>query len=100
MNIEFNRVTWYSILLAIILFLGVFTGGIYFGTRYTEIEKLLPKNEGIACTTEAKLCPDGSAVGRTGPNCEFAECPTTPINNENLGNDAGAVDIPRDFVPQ
>jgi len=28
-----------------------------------------------ACTMEAKLCPDGSSVGRTGPNCEFAECP-------------------------
>lgn len=23
---------------------------------------------------EAKICPDGSAVGRTGPNCEFASC--------------------------
>lgn len=28
----------------------------------------------IACTADAKLCPDGSAVGRVGPNCEFAEC--------------------------
>jgi len=28
-----------------------------------------------ACTMEAKLCPDGSAVGRTGPDCEFAKCP-------------------------
>lgn len=28
-----------------------------------------------ACTQEAKLCPDGSSVGRTGPNCEFADCP-------------------------
>jgi len=27
------------------------------------------------CTQEAKICPDGSAVGRTGPNCEFARCP-------------------------
>ena len=27
------------------------------------------------CTQEAQLCPDGSSVGRTGPNCEFAECP-------------------------
>jgi hypothetical protein len=27
------------------------------------------------CTQEAKICPDGSAVGRTGPNCEFAKCP-------------------------
>ena len=28
-----------------------------------------------ACTEEAKICPDGSAVGRQGPNCEFAPCP-------------------------
>ncbi|MEK7167652.1 MAG: TspO/MBR family protein [Patescibacteria group bacterium] len=29
----------------------------------------------VACTMEARLCPDGSAVGRVGPNCEFAPCP-------------------------
>jgi len=29
----------------------------------------------VACTAEAKVCPDGSSVGRTGPNCEFAQCP-------------------------
>ncbi|MDP2638993.1 MAG: Gmad2 immunoglobulin-like domain-containing protein [Candidatus Azambacteria bacterium] len=29
----------------------------------------------IACTQEAKQCPDGSYVGRTGPNCEFSACP-------------------------
>ncbi len=28
-----------------------------------------------ACTQEAKQCPDGSYVGRTGPKCEFAPCP-------------------------
>lgn len=27
-----------------------------------------------ACTEEAKMCPDWSAVARTGPNCEFAPC--------------------------
>jgi hypothetical protein len=32
-----------------------------------------------ACTEEAKLCPDGTAVGRIGPNCEFAECPSGEI---------------------
>lgn len=31
----------------------------------------------VICTLDAKLCPDGSYVGRTGPNCEFAECPTS-----------------------
>jgi len=35
-----------------------------------------PKEEGgVACTMEARLCPDGSYVGRVGPNCEFAPCP-------------------------
>jgi len=28
-----------------------------------------------ACTQDAKVCPDGSTVGRTGANCEFAACP-------------------------
>lgn len=27
------------------------------------------------CTMDAKVCPDGSSVGRQGPNCEFAACP-------------------------
>ena len=29
---------------------------------------------GVACTEEAMRCLDGSYVGRTGLNCEFAEC--------------------------
>ena len=29
----------------------------------------------IACAMDAKLCPDGSYVGRTGPECEFSACP-------------------------
>ena len=35
--------------------------------------------EPVACTMEAKICPDGSAVGRQGPRCEFAVCPTSTI---------------------
>ncbi len=29
----------------------------------------------VACTADAKQCPDGSYVGRVGPSCEFAQCP-------------------------
>ena len=29
----------------------------------------------VACTKEAKICPDGSAIGRVGEKCEFAACP-------------------------
>lgn len=44
-----------------------------------------------ACTQEAKQCPDGSYVGRTGPNCEFASCPsatTPPVSGANCTSDA------------
>lgn len=32
-----------------------------------------------ACTAEAKICPDGTGVGRVPPNCEFAPCPGEAI---------------------
>ena len=47
----------------------------------------LPKQKmpiGQACTLEAMICPDGSAVGRTGPNCEFAACPeSSPVDTSS-----------------
>lgn len=39
-----------------------------------------PETEPVFCTQEAKQCPDGSYVGRTGPNCEFAACPGSPVD--------------------
>ncbi len=45
-----------------------------FATYYFISSKII-KNEPVFCTQEAKQCPDGSYVGRTGPKCEFAECP-------------------------
>lgn len=32
------------------------------------------ESEVASCTQEAKLCPDGSYVGRSGLKCEFAPC--------------------------
>jgi hypothetical protein len=34
--------------------------------------------EMVACTMDAMQCPDGSYIGRTGPNCEFV-CPPLPL---------------------
>lgn len=34
-----------------------------------------PVDGSWACTADAKLCPDGSSVGRTPPYCQFAPCP-------------------------
>lgn len=41
-----------------------------------QIDQLSP-TEPVMCTQEAKQCPDGSYVGRTGPKCEFTACPET-----------------------
>lgn len=50
----------------------------------TNLQSGGPKTDNRACTEEAKLCPDGSAVGRTGPECEFAACPAA--TNANVAN--------------
>lgn len=37
-----------------------------------------------ACTLEAKVCPDGSSVGRSGPQCEFTAFPDeAPVKDMN-----------------
>ena len=43
--------------------------------------------EEIGCTMEAKICPDGSAVGRTRSSCEFTPCPSSEIPNDADGPD-------------
>lgn len=58
-----------------------------------EIESTDPIREDnpapVACSQESKLCSDGSAVGRTGPNCEFAQCPSTGGNGGILLYNSG-----------
>lgn len=58
-------------ILIILIIVGVLALG---GGTYYFLAKKTQKP--VSCTQEAKICPDGSAVGRTGPNCEFATCPT------------------------
>jgi hypothetical protein len=35
-------------------------------------------SKSTVCQTDALMCPDGTAVGRQGPDCEFAPCPAPP----------------------
>ena len=38
-----------------------------------------PEDEPIACTAEARECPDGSFVAREGPDCSFSACPPVAV---------------------
>ncbi len=53
-------------IIVIVLALAAIGAGAY--SWWQDAKSLTQK----ACTMEAKLCPDGSSVGRVGPNCEFA----------------------------
>ena len=57
-----------NILISVIVILLLAVGGFYF-------YKTEPTSENYACTLEAKICPDGSAVGPVGPDCQFEACP-------------------------
>src|SRR3989338_7056830 len=59
-----------------ILLLGVVIG-VFASIGFSYISKPSIHQVGTACTAEAKICPDGSTVGRVGPNCEFTPCSAT-----------------------
>lgn len=61
----------FIILVAVAAVLG---GAVFY---YTKVSR---RPVQVACTQEAKQCLDGSYVGRTGPNCEFAACPIASIS--------------------
>ncbi len=65
----------FASILIVLIVVGVLVLG---GGTYYFLTKKTP--EPVACTQEAKICPDGSSVGRTGLSCEFAECPTVKIS--------------------
>lgn len=57
------------------VFIALF-GIIYYIQYYTQQE-----TEG--CPEDAKLCPDGTVVGRAPPDCEFEPCPVSKICEED-----------------
>lgn len=56
------------VIIAIVLVAGGVGGYLYIKNKNV--------NKSVACTQEAKQCPDGSYVSRVAPKCEFAECPS------------------------
>ena len=87
-----HNVTRFSKFLAIVLFISLPFIGFSLGMQYqktiskgatTTPEINNPTPEVVACTMDAKVCPDGSAVGRIPPTCDFAECPNSTTQNNS-----------------
>lgn len=78
---RFNAISF----LSLIIFLSAFAVFTFYPPRiflfqdpisgqYGIIKPIIGE-EPVACTMEAKECPDGSYVGRVPPECDFAPCP-------------------------
>ena len=72
-----------ELIAGIVLILVVGIGGFLY--RNILERNAIPQPNATACTMDAKLCPDGQAVGRTGPSCEFAPCPAPNAEIGALG---------------
>lgn len=64
------------ILISILIVMLLFSVFILMNGNTDKQEQLVPDNEPSVCQADAKLCPDGSYVGREGSQCEFSDCPT------------------------
>ena len=58
------------------------------GTSDDEVEEELGSGP-IACTLDVYTCPDGTSLGREGPDCEFPECPTVDASSTTVAVAAG-----------
>ena len=95
-------------LIVIILALGLM-GGVFakYKNQPTPEEVIVvpEDDENYACTMDAKMCPDGSYVGRTGKDCHFEECPeasaTSATITTSLGQEKTALNVtllPKEIV--
>ncbi len=70
-----------SLIAGIVVILLIGIGGFV----YRNVKERTGQPEPMACTMEAKVCPDGSSVGRQGPACEFAACPPPNVEVAEAG---------------
>jgi plastocyanin len=75
MSVGLNYIAMKTTLIVLIIL--VLIGGIAYAYMRNS-----PDQDAVVCTMDAKLCPDGTYVGRIGPNCEFALCPGATSSTE------------------
>ncbi|MFA7245216.1 MAG: hypothetical protein WC070_03505 [Candidatus Magasanikbacteria bacterium] len=74
------------VMLVVATFVVIF---ILFKDSWFESQSNNPNNNNedntVYCTADAKMCPDGSYVGRVAPDCEFEACPEVISSSTNEG---------------
>lgn len=68
-----------SLLLGIVAIIIIGFGGLVYRNAIEH------PSQPIACPMDAKVCPDGSSVARSGNSCTFAECPPPNVSLPDVG---------------
>lgn len=68
-----------TLLLGIVFIILIGIGGLIYRNAVEH------PSEPIACPLDAKVCPDGTTVGRTGTACEFPVCPPPNVVLDPIG---------------
>jgi len=72
-----------KIIILIIILLIIWGGYSYFNKNTQPTTEIPNRTDEVMCTMDARMCPDGSYVGRQGPNCQFQMCPDgTDVNEQ------------------
>ncbi len=91
-----------KIYITVLVFLVV--GVSFYFVFSNKLVKTEPQDEQYACTMDALICPDGSGVGRYGPNCEFEACQNKEYFIGKLTQQGGdfflVVPAPEDFTSE
>lgn len=89
---------WFKFVLSIPFFVAII-GLILIQFLYSYLDSFSQKDfptptpaQQVACTQEAKQCPDGvTYVGRTGPKCEFEACPESSTSTSSYSDFLGKI---------
>jgi hypothetical protein len=68
-----------SLFLGVVFIIVIGVGGLVYRNAVEH------PNRPIACPVDAKICPDGTAVARTGLSCTFPACPPPNVTLSELG---------------
>jgi hypothetical protein len=72
MKDEMKQFFFFAVLLVVLGIAGFFyRATLQAPTRNTN----MASSTAVACQADAKICPDGTSVSRSGPSCTFAACP-------------------------
>jgi hypothetical protein len=79
-----NEMKQLFLFIILLIIFGV-AGFLYRATLQAPTQNTNTAPGAVACQADAKMCPDGTSIGRSGPSCTFAACPLPNVEIPEAG---------------